>query len=104
LFDLLDEAALEHFPPTVLSAERRRRVCWNGVFARAEVNSSYRPARKLWRRERVGHYLPSNVAVRVAREGGQPERYIPLPQLLCLDLLDPRSFPQTPDSEDVTVR
>jgi hypothetical protein len=64
------------------------------VFARAEVNSTYRPARKLWQRERVGHYLPSNVAIRVAGEGSQPERYVPLPELLCLDLLDPPSFPR----------
>ncbi len=100
---MLDEEALKHFPPTVLPDERRRRVYWNGVFARAEVNSTYRPARKLWRRERVGHYLPGNVAVRVAAEGSQPERYVPLPELLCLDLLDPRSFPQAAEGRTATV-
>ena len=90
---LVDEELLRHFPLTVLPEERRRRTYWNGVLARAEINSSYRPARRLWRRERIGHYLPSNVAVRVAGVAGQPERYVPLPELLCLDLLDPRSFP-----------
>ena len=100
---MLDEEALKHFPPTALPDERRRRVYWNGVFARAEVNSTYRPARKLWRRERVGHYLPSNVAIRVAGEHGAPERYVPLPELLCLDLLDPRSFPGAADGGTANV-
>jgi hypothetical protein len=100
---MLDDDALRHFPPTVLPDERRRRVYWNGVLSRAEINSTYRPARKLWRRERVGHYLPSNVAIRVASEGSQPERYVLLPELLCLDLLDPRSFPRAADSAKATV-
>jgi hypothetical protein len=91
---MLDDEVLKHFPSTVLPDERRRRVYWNGVLARAEVNSTYKPARKLWRRERVGHYLPSNVAIRVAGVGGAPERYVPLPEILCLDLLDPRTFPR----------
>jgi hypothetical protein len=91
---VLDEGMMNHFPPTVLPEERRRRSYWNGVLARAEIDSAYRPARRLWRRERTGHYLPSNVAVRVAGEAGKPERYVPLPELLCLDLLDPHTFPK----------
>ncbi|MCQ4321785.1 UvrD-helicase domain-containing protein [Stutzerimonas stutzeri] len=50
---------LEHFPDNVLRPERRKRTYFNQVLARAEVDSSYRPARKLWRRMRNGHYLPS---------------------------------------------
>jgi hypothetical protein len=90
---MLDDSILEEFPYSLLPEARRRRTYWNAVLARAEVGSSYRPARKLWRRERIGHYVPSNVAVRVAGEGGRSERYVPLPELLCLDRLDPKSFP-----------
>jgi hypothetical protein len=90
---MVDEEMLLRFPENVVPAARRKRTYWNAVLARGEVGSSYRPARQLWRRERVGHYLPSYVGVRVAAAAGQPERYIPLPELLCLDLLDSRSFP-----------
>jgi hypothetical protein len=59
---MLDERVLETFPRSVVPEERRRRTYWNGVLARGEVDSSYRPARKLWRRERLGHYVPSETA------------------------------------------
>lgn len=59
---ILDDASLAAFPRSVLPEERRRRTYWNGVLARAEIDSTYRPARKLWRRERTGHYVPSKAA------------------------------------------
>ena len=52
-------------------------------------SSSYRPARKLWKRERQGHYLPSSVGVRVAGEEGKSDVYVPLDRLLAVDLLEP---------------
>jgi hypothetical protein len=68
----LDEHVLAAFPRSVVPEERRRRVYWNGVLARAEVGSTYRPARKLWRRERQGHYVPSDAALlRTADEHGK---------------------------------
>jgi hypothetical protein len=69
--------------------ERRRRPYWNGVLARAEVDSRYQPARKLWRRERQGHYVPGQVAVRVASDPGKPDVYVPLARLVGWDLLEP---------------
>src|SRR5690606_31219236 len=86
---LLDDAALAAFPRSVVPAERRKRAYWSSVLARAEVSSSYRPARKLWRRERTGHYLPSAVGVRVAGEPGREDRFVPLDELLALPLLEP---------------
>jgi hypothetical protein len=85
----VDERLLRDFPRSVVPDERRRRVYWNGVLARAEVGSTYRPARKLWKRERLGHYLPSSVGVRVAGDEGKPDVYVPLDRLLGLDLLEP---------------
>jgi hypothetical protein len=87
----IDASLLADFPLTVVPEERRRRIYWNGVLARAELGSSYRPARKLWRRERQGHYMPSSVGVRVAGEEGKPDVYVPLDRLLALDLLEPES-------------
>ena len=46
-------------PAHVLKPERRRRVYANQVLARAEVSSSYVPARRLWLRTTNGHYLPN---------------------------------------------
>jgi hypothetical protein len=56
------------------------------------VEATYRPARKLWRRERQGHYLASSVGIRVAGEEGKPDVYVALDRLLGLDLLEPE-FP-----------
>ena len=49
----------EVLPPHVLRPERRRRVYANQVLARAEVDSAYVPARRLWVRTANGHYLPN---------------------------------------------
>ena len=45
----------EHLWPRV----RRRKEYINSVLARAEVGSTYQPARKLWQRLEKGYYLPS---------------------------------------------
>ena len=37
----------------------RKRDYVSGVMARAEVGSSYRPARKLWKRRETGYYAPA---------------------------------------------
>jgi hypothetical protein len=85
---MLDEKILAGFPRSVVPEERRRRAYWNGVFARAEVESTYRPARKLWRRERMGHYLPSDIALlRTTNEHGT-ESLRSLHELLRIPLLD----------------
>ncbi|MEO8177334.1 MAG: ankyrin repeat domain-containing protein [Deltaproteobacteria bacterium] len=86
---LLGDQALAGFPRNLLPEHRRKRAYWNAVLARAEVDSSYRPARQLWRRERVGHYFPSAVGIRVPGESGKPDAFVPLDQLLAAHLLDP---------------
>ena len=85
---MVGEELLSTFPRSVVPESRRRRVYWNGVFARAEVDSTYKPARKLWQRERMGHYVPSGVAVRVAGEVGKDDAYVPLAELLGVGLLE----------------
>ena len=47
---------LTHFPLNVLREARRKRTYFNHVLARAEVNSSYVPARRLWQRAAHGLY------------------------------------------------
>ena len=47
---------LEFFPSNVLEEARRKRSYFNHVLARAEVDSSYVPARRLWERVKTGHY------------------------------------------------
>ena len=46
----------------------------NSVLARAELESSYQPARKLWIRWRTGYYMPNpTMRLRVAGAEGQSE-------------------------------
>lgn len=85
----MDAQVIKAFPRSVIPEERRRRPYWNGVLARAEVDSRYQPGRKLWRRERQGHYVPSQVGVRVASDPGKPDVYVPLARLVGWDLLEP---------------
>ncbi|MEE4463057.1 hypothetical protein V2S84_13275, partial [Azotobacter chroococcum] len=74
---------IEHFPSSVLRPERRKRTYFNQVLARAEIDSSYRPARKLWQRVRNGHYLPSpELKLRVPDGDGQG-RWLPLYEVLA---------------------
>lgn len=55
----------------------------NQVLARAEVDSNYRPARKLWARTRNGHYLPNPEML--LRKG---ETWQPVYDALSLDWVD----------------
>ncbi len=48
---------LEHYPENVLREQRRKRPYFNHVLARAEVGSSYVPARRLWQRVKTGYYV-----------------------------------------------
>jgi len=60
---------LERLPPHLWSDKRRKRSYVNQVLARAEVGSSYRPARQLFARARHGYYLP-NPAMLVRQDEG----------------------------------
>jgi hypothetical protein len=56
--DQLHEVLAE-LPAWLWADKRRKRSYVNQVLARAEVGSSYQPARRLWVRARNGHYLPN---------------------------------------------
>ena len=88
---LIPESVLSTFPRSVVPERRRKRTYWNAVFARAEIDSRYRPQRKLWQRERQGNYLPNDIAIRVASKDGEPDVYLSILELLGLDLLDPKT-------------
>ena len=62
---------------------RRKRSCVNQMLARAEIDSSYKPARKLWARMRNGHDL-SNPGMQLRRSGG----WRPVYDALALDWID----------------
>ncbi len=74
---------LEALPAHLWPDIRRKRSYVNQVLARAEVDSSYRPARKLWTRSRNGYYLP-NPAMLLRLPGG----WRPVYDALALDWLD----------------
>lgn len=74
------------FPFNVVSERRRRREYWNAVFARSEANSSYVPARRLFVRERQGHYVPNpSVDLRVIDADGG-ETWTPVDRALGVHL------------------
>lgn len=62
----------DFFPPNVLREQRRKRTYWNHLLARAEVDSSYQPSRKLWQRAQKGFYLPHS-SLQVRLKMGQPQ-------------------------------
>ncbi|MCF3636117.1 AAA family ATPase [Komagataeibacter intermedius] len=79
---------IEYFPRAIWREDRRKRVYFNGVLARAEVNSSYAPARKLWRRTRTGNYLPNPaLRLRVRTRAGE-EQWQPIYQVLNLVMIE----------------
>jgi hypothetical protein len=63
---------LQELPAWLWPDARRKRTYFNQVLARAEVHSSYQPARRLWVRTKNGHYFPNpDMQLRVD-EGWQP--------------------------------
>jgi hypothetical protein len=74
---------LECLPPHLWKEQRRKRSYINQVLARAEADSSYRPARKLWARTRNGHYLPNPGML--LRQG---EDWVPVYDALRLNWID----------------
>ena len=74
---------LESVPGHLWPEKRRKRSYLNQVLARAEIDSKYKPARKLWARTRNGHYLP-NPGLQVRRGDG----WQPIYEALRLDWID----------------
>jgi len=78
---------VERFSVGVLREERRKRTWFNAVLARAEVESSYQPARRLWVRWRTGYYMPNpSMRLRVAGAEGQSE-WKPVQEAMALRLI-----------------
>lgn len=79
---------IDVFPDAVWREERRKRVYFNAVLARAEVDSDYRPARRLWLRMKNGHYLPNPaLRLRVQDAHGQ-EQWQPVYEVLALPAIE----------------
>jgi hypothetical protein len=74
---------LEGLAPRLWKEKRRKRSYVNQVLARAEVDSGYKPARKLWARTRNGHYLPNPGMLLRTGEG-----WAPVYETLGLDWID----------------
>jgi hypothetical protein len=62
---------------------RRKREYVNHVLARAEVDSNYRPARKLWKRRETGYYVPAP-DMRLMRKTADGETWTPIANALNL--------------------
>jgi hypothetical protein len=70
---LVGGGAFALFPDNVVRAARKRRVYQNGLFARNDVGSSYAASRKLWQRQRHGHYrFNPALELRVPDDRGAP--------------------------------
>jgi hypothetical protein len=74
---------LTALPDWLWAEKRRKRTYVNAVLARAEVQSAYQPARKLWARARNGHYMPNpDMQLRIAGE------WTPVYTAMALDWVD----------------
>ena len=77
------QQVLDGLAPHLWQEKRRKRSYVNQVLARAEVDSGYKPARKLWARTRNGHYLPNPGLLLRTGEG-----WAPVYETLGLDWID----------------
>jgi hypothetical protein len=74
---------LARLPTWLWPDKRRKRSYVNQVLARAEVSSTYQPARKLWVRASSGHYLP-NPALQLRTA----DTWTPIYTVMALDWVD----------------
>lgn len=75
-------SGFDRFPDVMVKPERRRREYVNGVLARGEACSRYRPARRLWVRERQGHYVPNPALQLRVRQPDGSEAWRPILEVL----------------------
>jgi hypothetical protein len=83
----------ETFPDVMVKPERRRREYVNGVLARGEACSRYRPARRLWVRERQGHYVPNPALQLRVRQPDGSEAWRPILEALDTAWLEDQLVP-----------
>ena len=80
-------ATLELLPEHLWPKSRRKRDYVSSVLARAEVASSYRPARKLWKRRETGYYTPAP-DLKLRRNTGDGETWAPLAEAMNLAVVE----------------
>lgn len=81
------QTTLECLPEHLWKTQRRKRSYVNAVLARAEAQSQYLPARRLWIRTQTGHYLPNpKLQLRAHRSEGPAWR--PVFKVLNLPWVD----------------
>ncbi len=100
------QMSLERLPEHLWKAQRRKRSYVNAVLARAEVDSQYQPARKLWLRTQNGHYLP-NPKMQLRTQGAEGQLWQPVMQVLNLDWVDAgtkRSVDWSPSLSELLVK
>ena len=78
---------LDRLPQHLWPKARRKKEYLNAVLARAEVDSGYRPARKLWKRSTVGYYMPAP-DMRLRRRKANGEAWVPIDEALALAAVD----------------
>lgn len=90
----LREGGFEAFPDVMVKPERKRRAYVSAVLARAEAGSSYRPARRLWIRERQGHYVPNPALKLRVRQPDGTDAWLPILEVLNAAWLDAQLIPR----------
>ena len=74
---------LDSLPEHLWPKARRRKEYLNSVLARAEVESGYRPARKLWKRREIGYYIPAP-DMKLRRKTAEGKAWVPVAEALNL--------------------
>jgi hypothetical protein len=76
------QATLECLPEHLWIQKRRKRSYINSVLARAEAQSQYQPARRLWIRTANGHYLPNPLLQLRCPDGSDDPPWKPVKEVL----------------------
>ncbi|HOE41916.1 MAG TPA: AAA family ATPase [Rhodoferax sp.] len=85
------QTTLECLPEHLWKTQRRKRSYVDAVLARAEVQSQYQPARRLWLRTKNGHYLP-NALLQLRTDSSDGPGWTPLPQVLNVPWVDDGTY------------
>ncbi|MGA9847240.1 MAG: hypothetical protein WBQ45_06310 [Roseiarcus sp.] len=67
---------LKSLPEHLWPETRRKKDYLNDVLGRAKIESGYRPARKLWKRRKVGYYMPAP-DMKLRRRTAEGEAWVP---------------------------
>jgi len=76
------QATLDCLPDHLWKPARKKRTYVNAVLARAEIDSQYQPARRLWMRTANGHYVPNPQLLLRSAGSGEASPWRPLEDVL----------------------